>query len=254
MLNIIDKIYESKFDTSNLIIWDNIEFNENNKYDESKIKEIIKDKLFIIEKNIIITLVSAFEDKYNKDLENYEINLKKAAELSSSKYKRFLKLKNKKEKEDWILNKINSIKKDSEDNKRWANIFNPKEPLDSKRKGNIKNPIIWSPNKKDITKINTSKFFICIFNNLYHRNEYYAINWDNDYTNLANKIIDKFPDNPKNCLEHLKNIYFFTYDKDLSNLKRIYISFEFDNEYEEENKLSEHIYNSNHLKNKAFYN
>ena len=221
-------IYEERIDNKNVVLWQTIEVPTEG-YSEEWAEKAIEEMLPELEKKIIAAIILATENENSEALKKYELSVRKAAEYAGTKYKTFLKLDDEGKKK-WIENKIAAIKKSSDLDKEYRTKWYAGARPSS---GSTRYPIIWKPTLKNPENIDIEGRHVNVHNDITSQHSCVQLSFTHDYKKFANKIISEFPKYPQDCMDHLKNIYVYTADKDLFSLQIIHITFGFDDEFED---------------------
>ena len=225
MKSLVEYILEEKIlNKDNIFVWNYAQFDN---WDDNKVLAELKEQLIQFQLSCIVTMVGAAKDKMERDEKEYPEKLRNAAINASKEYKSFAKMGDEK-KEQWILNKIEEIKKNAEyltkDNGRFKHLA----------QNSIKVPLIVPPTKIDTTTIGIDDFRVLIHNDIYSQNQSTEVKWDStDMDKLAKNIFSKFP-NSDEFKNHFKGFAIYTNQKNISMFDAINITFMFDDEFENE--------------------
>jgi len=203
----------------NIFVWNYAQFDE---WDESKVLNELKEQLIKFQHECIITMIDVYNDEINN---KYPEKLRNAAIKASKEYKSFSKLNDEK-KEQWILKKIEEIKKNAEyltkDHGRLRHLV----------KKTAKVPLIVPPTKIDVETIGIDNFNIHIHNDIYTNSSTQLIKWNStDIDKLAKQVFDTFPKDDE-FKEHFRGFAIYTNQKNISSFDAINITFMFDDEFE----------------------
>lgn len=241
MKSLSEYILEEKIlNKDNIFVWNYAQFDN---WDDKKVLAELKEQLIQFQLSCIVTMVGAAKDKMEKDEKEYPEKLRNAAIKSSKEYKSFVKMSDEK-KEQWILNKIEEIKKNAEyltkDNGRFKHLV----------KNSIKLPLIVPPTKIDTTTIGIDDFRILVHNDIYSQQKSSEIKWDSiDMDKLAERIFSRFPSSDE-FKQHFKGFAIYTNQKNISSFDAINITFMFDNEFED--KLEKSVQRFNDFMSKEY--
>jgi len=225
MISLREYILEEKIlNKDNVFVWNYAQFD---KWDETKVLAELKEQLIKFQLSCIVTMVSAANDKIEKDEKEYPEKLRNAAIKASKEYKSFEKMNNEK-KEQWILNKIEEIKKNAEyltkDNGRYKHLA----------KNSTKVPLIVPPTKIDTTTIGIDNFKILVHNDIYSQHSSKLVKWDStNMDQLAKSIFKAFP-NDDEFKQHFRGFAIYTNQKNITSFDAINITFMFDKEFEDQ--------------------
>ena len=213
---------EKILDNKDIYLWNYVQLE---KWDEQQILKKLEDTLIDFGMKCTFVMVDVAKNKNYREEHDYPVKLRDAAIKASKEYKSFDK-KNDKEKEKWILNKIEEIKKNAEyltkDNGRFKHLV----------KNTNKVPLIVPPTKIDLTTIGLNDFNIHVKSDIHNQMSERVIKWKSDNVKeLSKEIFDSFP-NDDEFKEHFKGFAIYTKNQLINKFDSIYITFMFDDEFE----------------------
>lgn len=225
MKSLVEYILEEKIlNKDNVFVWNYVKFDS---WDDKKVLTELKEQLIQFQLSCIVTMVGVAKDKMEKDEKDYSEKLRNAAIKSSKEYKSFVKMNDEK-KEQWILKKIEEIKKNAEyltkDGGKFKHLA----------QNSVKVPLIVPPTKIDTTTIGIDNFRVLVHNDIHSQNSSTEVKWDStDIDKLSENIFKAFP-NSDEFKQHFKGFAIYTNQKNISMFDSINITFMFDDEFENE--------------------
>lgn len=234
MKSLVEYILEEKIlNKDNVFVWNYVKFDS---WDDKKVLAELKEQLIQFQLSCIVTMVGAAKDKMERDEKEYSEKLRNAAIKSSKEYKSFAKMNDEK-KEQWILKKIEEIKKNAEyltkDGGKFKHFV----------QNSVKVPLIVPPTKIDTTTIGIDNFIVLVHNDIHSQQSSTEVKWDStDIDELAENIFNAFP-NSDEFKQHFKGFAIYTNQKNISMFDSINITFIFDDEFENELEKSVQQFN-----------